>query len=154
MVGVCYLATIIIYIISSASCTKTKDCPQICDCLGSYVDCSSKRLETVPSNLPNWTTQLDLRNNTIKNVNDVVWKNLTNLTKLKLNKNDISLMPKDAFGFQKQLKILELNRNRLRYIEPLTFMSLDHLLVLKLKRNQITQLKDGAFYGLLSIVKL
>jgi hypothetical protein len=48
----------------------------------------------------------------------------------------------------------ELNRNRLRYIEPLTFMSLDHLLVLKLKRNQITQLKDGAFYGLLSIVKL
>lgn len=33
-------------------------------------------------------------------------------------------------------------------------MSLDHLLVLKLKRNQITQLKDGAFYGLLSIVKL
>ncbi|XP_008200245.1 leucine-rich repeats and immunoglobulin-like domains protein 2 isoform X1 [Tribolium castaneum] len=154
MVGVCYLATIIIYIISSASCTKSKDCPEICTCLGSYVDCSSKRLQVIPSNLPKWTTHLDLRNNTIKKLNDVTWRNLTILTELILNKNEISVIPNDAFSNQKQLKILELNRNQLKSIEALTFKSLERLYVLKLKRNQITQLKDGAFYGLLSIDKL
>ncbi|XP_063929452.1 leucine-rich repeats and immunoglobulin-like domains protein 2 isoform X2 [Zophobas morio] len=154
MVGVCYLATIIIYIISSTSCTKTKDCPEICDCLGYYVDCSSKRLETVPSSLPKWTTHLDLRNNTIKNLTDGVWTNLIKLAELKLNKNDISVIPPDAFSFQKQLIILELNRNHLKYIDALTFKSLQHLLVLKLRRNQIKQLKDGAFYGLQAIEKL
>lgn len=48
----------------------------------------------------------------------------------------------------------ELNRNKIKEINALTFKYLEHLKTLKLKRNQISELKDGAFYGLISIDKL
>lgn len=48
----------------------------------------------------------DLRNNDIKRLDDATWKNLSNLIVLKLNKNDISVIPNDALSYQKQLKIL------------------------------------------------
>lgn len=64
MVGVCYLATIIIYITTTISftsltkTTKTQYCPEVCTCLGFYVDCSGKSLKSVPWNAPTWATHL------------------------------------------------------------------------------------------------
>lgn len=48
----------------------------------------------------------DLHNNTIKNLTDVNWGTLSNLTVLNLNKNYISYIPKDSFINQTDLKIL------------------------------------------------
>ncbi|XP_018566623.1 leucine-rich repeats and immunoglobulin-like domains protein 2 isoform X2 [Anoplophora glabripennis] len=153
MVGVCFWIFNIILIINSCF-AKVKDCPEVCNCLGSYVDCGSNKLSKIPSNLPNWTNVLTLQNNSIKKLSDVNWKHFSELKELILNKNNIVSIPKDALHYQTQLKVLELNRNKLKVIEALTFKSLDHLTTLKLKRNQINELKDGAFYGLTRIDKL
>lgn len=62
MVGVCYLAAISIYITisltSSTKTPKTQYCPEVCTCLGTYVDCSGKNLKSVPWNAPTWATHL------------------------------------------------------------------------------------------------
>ncbi|CAG9816547.1 unnamed protein product [Phaedon cochleariae] len=152
MVGVCFWFNVIFVI--SLCLAKPKDCPKVCTCLGSYVDCASKRFETIPSNIPKWATHLDLQNNSIKKLTDINWRQLSDLKELILNKNSIAVIPQDALQYQSQLKILELNRNKIRVIEGLNFKSLGHLSTLKLKRNQITELKDGAFYGLMKIDKL
>ncbi|KAJ8971940.1 hypothetical protein NQ317_013837 [Molorchus minor] len=153
MVGVCFWVFNIIFMINSCY-AKTKDCPEVCSCLGTYVHCGSKKFETIPSNIPSWTTHLILQNNSIKKLTDVNWKHFSELKELILNKNEIVVIPKDAFKYQTQLKILELNRNKLKVIDPLTFKSLEHLSTLKLKRNKINELKDGSFYGLVRIDKL
>ncbi|KAJ8953281.1 hypothetical protein NQ318_015863 [Aromia moschata] len=153
MVGVCFWVFNIIFMINSSS-AKTKDCPEVCSCLGTYVHCGSRKFETIPSNIPNWTTHLILQNNSIKKLTDVNWKHFSELKELILNKNNIASIPKDAFKYQTQLRILELNRNKLTVIEALTFKSLQHLSTLKLKRNKINELMDGSFYGLKKIDKL
>lgn len=152
MVGVFYLIIFIHYLWSSVYCAK--DCPKICMCLGEYVDCSQKNLKTVPLNIPEWTSQLNLNNNRLQSFHSDAFQNLTHLTELKLNKNKIGVIPKDAFDTLKRLEILELNRNQLEDIEALTFKSLEQLVTLRLKRNRISQLKDGAFYGLIKIKSL
>ncbi|KAF2881868.1 hypothetical protein ILUMI_24300 [Ignelater luminosus] len=152
MVGVSYLIIVIYYLCTIASCAK--DCPKSCTCLGDYVDCSQKNLVSVPSDIPKWTSQLNLNNNRLRSFNRDAFKDLTELTELKINKNKIAVIPKDGFDSLKRLRILELNRNQLRDIEALTFKSLEQLTVLKLKRNRIDQLKDGAFFGLTRIKSL
>ncbi|KAG5879278.1 hypothetical protein JTB14_008954 [Gonioctena quinquepunctata] len=152
MVGVCFWFNIIFLI--SICLAKPKECPKICQCLGTFVDCDSKEFESIPSNIPKWATHLDLQNNSIRKINDVNWKQFSELKELILNKNHISVIPVDALQYQTKLKILELNRNKIKVIEALNFKSLEHLRTLKLKRNQISELKDGAFYGLMEIDKL
>ncbi|CAG9855203.1 unnamed protein product [Phyllotreta striolata] len=152
MVGVCFWVNIILVI--NLCLAKPKDCPIICTCLGQYVDCGSKKFETIPLNIPKWATHLDLQNNNIKNITNVNWKHLSGLKELILNKNSIVSIPNDVLQYQSQLRILELNRNKIKAIEALNFNSLKNLSTLKLKRNHITELKDGAFYGLEKIEKL
>ncbi|XP_056645716.1 leucine-rich repeats and immunoglobulin-like domains protein 2 [Diorhabda sublineata] len=152
MVGVCFWVNIIVLL--SLCLAKPKDCPKLCSCRGSYVDCGSKNFESIPPNIPTWTTHLKLLNNSIKKLNDVNWKHLSELKELILNKNLIVTIPKDVFQYQTQLKILELNRNQIQVIEALNFKCLGNLSTLKLKRNRIMELKDGSFYGLTKIDKL
>lgn len=107
-------------------------------------------------------------------MNASIWQNLTEIQELKLNKNEIEVIPKDIFFHQQQIKILyvdvtissfarfvmlfiifrEINRNKLKTIKGLTFKSLKYLDTLKLKKNEINHLPDAAFYGLDHLHKL
>nr|CAI5821797.1 unnamed protein product [Callosobruchus analis] len=153
MVGVHFWVLHIIIVVNFCT-AKPKDCPKVCMCLGTYVDCSSNQFETIPSNIPQWATHLNLQNNSIRKLTDVNWKHYPELKELILNKNNIAAIPQDTLQYQTQLKILELNRNRIKALHALSFKSLANLSSLKLKRNQISEVSDGAFYGLMKIDKL
>lgn len=160
MVGACYyywFVCIIVAIIVAPSISHAKpkyNYPDVCRELGNFGDCSSSKLESVPTNIPKRLTHLYLHNNSIKNLNAIDWRNLTQLTVLTLNNNNIETISADVFQHQKHLKILKINHNKLKEIKALTFINLRHLVSLKLKRNDIKELKDGTFYGLMKIKKL
>ncbi|XP_044765251.1 leucine-rich repeats and immunoglobulin-like domains protein 3 [Coccinella septempunctata] len=151
MVGVYFTFICCISFLITVKCNV---CSEVCSCLGGHVDCTTKNLRSIPPNLPEWSKQLYLNSNHIKDLNAAVWEKLTEIQELKLNKNEIEVIPKDVFVHQRHLKILELNRNKLTTIKGLTFKSLKCLDTLKLKKNEIHHLPDGAFFGLEHLYKL
>ncbi|XP_077864700.1 slit homolog 2 protein-like, partial [Saccoglossus kowalevskii] len=78
----------------------SKSCPEICNCYGSTVDCSSRGLMSVPPNIPKTTERLDLQGN--------------NLTKL----------IRGDFSGLRTLRVLQLMENKLETIERGTFNDL------------------------------
>ncbi|XP_023243477.1 leucine-rich repeat-containing protein 15-like [Centruroides sculpturatus] len=90
-------------------------CPMNCDCFGQQdhvmVNCSIKKIETIPEVLVSNATIVDLSNNYIKelsNVDCVTWKNVTHLH---LSNNSISNI--SNYVLLPNLKYLRLEGNRL-----------------------------------------
>lgn len=44
-----------VHVIYTNEWDGSSECPKICSCLESFVDCSDKDLKQVPSTLPPWT---------------------------------------------------------------------------------------------------
>uniref|UniRef100_A0A914WZP5 LRRNT domain-containing protein n=1 Tax=Plectus sambesii TaxID=2011161 RepID=A0A914WZP5_9BILA len=57
-------------------------CPAVCSCLGSHVDCSRRGLTAVPNGLPSWTETLELQGNRLENVSADAFIRLAHLQKL------------------------------------------------------------------------
>lgn len=128
------------------------DCPQKCDCLRTYVDCSKKNLVSVPK-IPKWVEQLDLSHNKLKeNVTDAFEK-LWDLRDLKLDKNVLHNLP----NLQKlQIQELSLNRNGIESIQTAKFPENCSIRILNLNSNQIKLIEEGALDNLtnLEVLKL
>lgn len=58
MVGVCFWFISVILLIPSCYAKPKAECIEICVCLGGYIDCGSKKFQTIPSSLPKWATHL------------------------------------------------------------------------------------------------
>lgn len=115
---------------------------------------------------------LDLSNNRIKHVKSASFRELTQLSTLRLAFNPDLMLDKDAFfGIERSLKnlnlkgnnlknvpetikdltelaFLDLAQNQIREIEPKVFERLHSLTALSLERNLIKKLSAYTFYGL------
>ena len=93
-----------------------------------------------PKNLPSSLEILDLRGNTISelNRNDLMY--LGSLRKLFLSKNEIILLLPGAFNGLGKLQVLDLAQNKIGIFLENTFESLHNLTHLYLGRNRITHL--------------
>ncbi|KAJ8923669.1 hypothetical protein NQ315_010249 [Exocentrus adspersus] len=124
---------------------KVKDCPDVCNCLGTYVDCASNKLSKIPPNIPKWANVLTLQNNSIKRISDFNWKQYTELRELILNKNNIANIPNDVLQHSTQLKVLILDYNHLRVISKTWLYGLDSLKQLSLSHNVINKIDLDAW---------
>lgn len=71
----------------------------------------------------------------------------TNLLVLSLDKNELRMIPSDAFAGLNRLQDLGLNNNLLTELPPSVFTGLDQLLRLSLHNNQLGALAPDVFHG-------
>ncbi len=115
-----YVSFLWISLFSSAVLGNFLQCPHICSCelkmeLSKYlVDCSNLGLTELPSDIPYYTTNLDISGNKITQFTRSTFENLTHVKVLDASKNVIQHMDIRSFTKTKALKRLNLSGNRLR----------------------------------------
>ncbi|XP_061419514.1 LOW QUALITY PROTEIN: leucine-rich repeat-containing protein 3-like [Lethenteron reissneri] len=104
-------------------------CPHECDCGKqddhTLVQCSNRSLKEIPMNLPNDTTILKLDSNQITVVPDGAFRSLQRLQQLDLSHNRIEALANGAFrGANQHLQLLDLSENRLQELPRDAFRGL------------------------------
>ncbi|XP_078692958.1 uncharacterized protein LOC144922785 [Branchiostoma floridae x Branchiostoma belcheri] len=135
--------------------TAVFTCPEKCVCdIATSVYCDSGGLKQVPANIPLDTTSLTIRNNSIQNLSDADFSNLTSLERLYLDNNDIHVLPAGAFSHLTRLKRLNLSDNHIAYLPDGVFSHLTSLERLYLSVNNISSLPAGVFSHLTRLKEL
>lgn len=109
---------------------------------GNYVDMSNQGLTSIPPNIPQQTTELNLCCNSLTSV-PTQFFSLPLLDRLHLDHNMILILHTKAFLGLTSLTTLHLNHNQIQTIEPEALESLESLTALYLDNNQIHYLPTG-----------
>ncbi|XP_034410670.1 leucine-rich repeat-containing protein 3-like [Cyclopterus lumpus] len=100
-------------------------CPNNCQCTdrnGVVVQCTSRNLESIPSDLPKDTVVLLLSSNQIRNIPKETFAELHRLRELDLSHNAIESVEVGAFhGISESLQTLDLSNNHLSSLPKDTF---------------------------------
>uniref|UniRef100_A0AAY4BJ18 LRRNT domain-containing protein n=1 Tax=Denticeps clupeoides TaxID=299321 RepID=A0AAY4BJ18_9TELE len=104
-------------------------CPKSCLCSEKnglvVVQCASRNLEKIPSDLPRDTVSLLLSSNHITKIPGQAFKNLPRLQELDLSRNSIETVEAGAFqGLSEGLRVLDLSNNLLRSVPKEAFARL------------------------------
>ncbi|RVE42091.1 hypothetical protein evm_013259 [Chilo suppressalis] len=132
-------------------CLAPDYCPAQCSCTGTVVRCSRAQLTALPPNIPRQTTELYLESNEITSISPDQLRHLTQLTRLDLSNNRISVLANGTFEGLSKLSTLIVSYNRLRCVQRDALKGLTQLRVLSLHGNNISMLADGVFRDLESI---
>ncbi|EEC07318.1 slit protein, putative [Ixodes scapularis] len=135
----------------AGDCIVDRDCPESCVCEGTIVDCSRKSLREIPSDLPTFTTELDLRNNAIADIEDNAFLGAEQLADLLLMENKLRQVRPKMFSGLSSLRTLMLRSNQLSFIANDTFADLTTVRLLSLYDNKIRCLAQSAFERLTSL---
>ncbi|XP_061910738.1 leucine-rich repeat-containing protein 3-like isoform X1 [Entelurus aequoreus] len=112
----------------STMVTIAQACPKSCHCAdrnGAVVQCTSRNLENIPSNLPQNTVVLLLSSNRIRHVPKEAFMDLHRLRELDLSHNLIESLEVGAFqGNSEGLRTLDLSNNHLSSLPKETFSKL------------------------------
>ncbi|XP_073845261.1 leucine-rich repeats and immunoglobulin-like domains protein lambik [Musca autumnalis] len=118
------------------------DCPKECKCLNDYFDCGKKHLDRVPT-FPNYVQIIDLIGNKLNDTTVLQIRNLPNLNKLVLKRNQLETMPE--FVGLTSLKHLSLAHNRIQRISPEALSALPKLKSLDLSKNFLHAIDSDFF---------
>ncbi|XP_066497424.1 leucine-rich repeat-containing protein 3 [Hoplias malabaricus] len=107
----------------------TYACPKSCLCTERnglvVVQCASRNLEDIPSDLPPDTVSLLLSSNHITKIPNQAFKELPRLQELDLSRNAIETVDAGAFqGISDSLRVLDLSHNRLHGVPKEAFARL------------------------------
>nr|ABB21125.1 variable lymphocyte receptor A [Eptatretus stoutii] len=133
--------------ISQANGATCKKDGGVCTCNDNTksVDCSSKGLTAIPSNIPVETTELRLNFNSLSKLSPTAFHSLTSLTLLSLDGNQLPTLPKDVFDQLVELDELYLYQNQLTSLPSGIFDKLTKLTDLRLNTNKLQSLPEGVF---------
>ncbi|XP_054738344.1 leucine-rich repeats and immunoglobulin-like domains protein 3 [Anastrepha obliqua] len=120
----------------------SSDCPKECKCLDAYFDCGNQLLDRIPV-LPTYVQTLDLVGNKLNNTSVLQIKNLTELIKLTLKRNQLESVP--VFSELIALKQLNLANNRIQRISSAALEALPKLKTLDLSRNFLHAVESSYF---------
>ncbi|XP_019633884.1 PREDICTED: LOW QUALITY PROTEIN: uncharacterized protein LOC109477245 [Branchiostoma belcheri] len=129
--------------------SSRKKCPRGCKCKKRYVDCSRLGLDKVPDNIPRRTTRLYLNNNNITSIPRGAFRYLNNLKVLELQNNFITSeeLADHAFDGLKNLKGLYMTNNLLTEV-PMYLSGVSYQLkYLDLSGNPLGNVPSGIFRG-------
>uniref|UniRef100_A0A669Q4J2 Leucine rich repeat containing 19 n=1 Tax=Phasianus colchicus TaxID=9054 RepID=A0A669Q4J2_PHACC len=114
---------------------------------------SGKNLSSIPTDLLQNVTKLNLKNNkiTLKHNDKDILIRLPNLTELYLNENMITLLYNNSFCNLTKLVNLDISNNCINTVHQAAFAGLYQLLVLNLSYNRITQLDSNVFSSLINL---
>ncbi|KAM7341810.1 leucine-rich repeats and immunoglobulin-like domains protein lambik isoform 1-T7 [Cochliomyia hominivorax] len=151
------------------------NCPKECKCLNDYFDCGKKHLDRVPS-LPNYVKTIDFIGNKLNDSTVLQIKNLPELNKLVLKRNQLETVPKfmglnslkililthnriqkissEALAALPKLKVLDLSKNYLHTVESSYFPKPNRLAHLVLNGNEIASISENAFENLSDLIDL
>ncbi|XP_015606545.1 protein slit isoform X1 [Cephus cinctus] len=133
----------------AGECVLPGACPASCTCDKATVDCSNKKLTSIPKDIPIYTSTLLLGNNELDKIRaDGLFEKLPELRHLDLRRNKISRIEASAFQGAHKLTDLLLSENKLREVHNKMFTGLANLKTLNLHGNAITCVMPGAFDGL------
>nr|AVK72278.1 slit [Xenoturbella bocki] len=136
----------------AGDCFIDLECPAQCLCEGSVVDCSGLGLESIPTDIPVFTTELKLNDNEIEVLfSDGSFRHLPNLQKIDLRNNLINDIETGAFEGAYALTDLLLTNNHLSDIQSQMFGGLPNLRTLMLRSNRINCITNETFGGLTSV---
>ncbi|RWS27852.1 leucine-rich repeats and immunoglobulin-like domains protein 3 [Leptotrombidium deliense] len=122
-------------------------CSKSCSCLGSFVDCSKRRLSRIPVDIPNWAEKLDLSHNSIADIVDGSLTGLPLLKTIDLSYNKLKQINGNWFTNNShssvpELQELRLNNNLLLHF-PIVH-NLPNLNVLIVHHNNISTLLNSS----------
>nr|AIO08182.1 variable lymphocyte receptor C [Petromyzon marinus] len=129
-------------------------CSSATDSSPETVDCSSKKLATVPTGIPASTERLELQYNQLANIHAKAFHGLTRLTYLALEQNKLQSLPAGVFDGLSELDRLSLQLNQLKSLPPRVFDSLTKLTTLSLSTNQLQSIPKGVFDRLTNLQEL
>ncbi|KAL9914985.1 leucine-rich repeats and immunoglobulin-like domains protein lambik isoform 1-T8 [Glossina fuscipes fuscipes] len=121
---------------------NSNNCPKECKCLNDYFDCGKKQLSHVPA-LPTYVQIIDLINNKLNDTTVLQIRNLPELSKLILKRNQLDTMP--IFIGLSVLKHLNLAHNRIQRISSEALAALPKLKSLDLSKNYLHILESSYF---------
>lgn len=124
-------------------------CPFRCQCHLRVIQCSDLGLKSVPEDIPDDTTLLDLQNNKITEIKENDFKNLKGLHALILVNNKISSIHAKALTPLTKLQRLYLSKNILKEMPANMPKSLQEL---RIHENEITKIKKASFQGMSNII--
>ncbi|XP_033105622.1 leucine-rich repeats and immunoglobulin-like domains protein 2 [Anneissia japonica] len=141
------LLVIVVFVLEilADSCANAEglNCPTVCECLGTSIDCSRRSLTHIPTDIPEWVTVLSLQTNMIDTIPEGIFDNLPDLQELDLSDNDISSVNQSAFMELVSLTELNLAENELTSIPQLS-TAVQNLTTLILNHNQIKSISQSA----------
>lgn len=152
-------------------------CPNSCTCGRSGVQCISMDLKTVPDNMDDKITELDLSHNEISDTENLqdfadleilnlshnkikkieydIFDDMDSLDELDLSHNEIHAVDDDTFEWNPlKLRSLRLHNNKLKFVEHYTFYDLEELEELYLQNNVIASIHSLAFSNMKRLKKL
>uniref|UniRef100_A0A3Q3H263 TIR domain-containing protein n=1 Tax=Kryptolebias marmoratus TaxID=37003 RepID=A0A3Q3H263_KRYMA len=119
-----------------------------------YLNCASRKLMTVPDDIPKDAVSVKLPNNQIKNINKEDFCGMSKLTYLDLSENLISYVDIGSFIDLILLKTLKMGQNNLTSLTGNMFQGLSNLTMLDLNENNIQFIHASAFQFLTSLQML
>nr|ABB21127.1 variable lymphocyte receptor A [Eptatretus stoutii]ABB21134.1 variable lymphocyte receptor A [Eptatretus stoutii] len=133
--------------ISQANGATCKKDGGVCTCNDQTknVDCSSKGLTAIPSNIPTDTDNLKLDYNKLSSLPSKAFHHLSKLTYLTLSTNQLQTLPAGVFDQLVELDRLQLGRNQLKSLPPKIFDKLTKLTLLYLNNDKLQRLPEGVF---------
>lgn len=168
---------LILLSLSSVFWSRAENCPSSCLCPDPHtVDCSGRGLTRLPDEIPldvrrllladNWIPRipsdflvlysdlvyLDLRNNSLSQIEPGTLSTSSRLVFLDLGSNNLTEIPKGTFGESRSLIKLRLGNNPyLSMVSEDAFSGLTSLRELELERNALSTIKVGALSQLPSL---
>ncbi|XP_030247139.1 leucine-rich repeats and immunoglobulin-like domains protein 1 isoform X1 [Drosophila navojoa] len=119
-----------------------KNCPKECKCQNEFFDCDKQHLERVPI-LPNYVQTLHLAGNKLNDSTVLAIRNLSELQRLSLKRNQLDVMP--MFTNLQSLRQLILANNRIQRISSEALALLPKLKLLDLSKNQLHSVEANMF---------
>lgn len=132
-------------------CNMEPMCPYPCSCSDGIVDCRDKGLTKIPDNIPEGTTELRLEQNQIGVVPVKAFAPYKRLRRIDLSNNQITDVAGDAFHGLKSLTSLVLYGNKITDLPAGIFKGLSSLQLLLLNANKISCIRKDTFADLHSL---
>lgn len=119
--------------------------PSKCACDGKEAECSETSLNSIPKFPCTDINKLNISHNNISIVKDRDLDKLHTLKLLFLSNNEIETVEPEVFCSTRQLTILDLQNNKLTFIDHKLFRCLENLEYLYLSNNTINFIDSGLF---------
>ncbi|XP_051577555.1 trophoblast glycoprotein b [Myxocyprinus asiaticus] len=133
--SICNL-TLCVLLFLTCFCSPSSSCPVQCSCEATTVNCVNQDLRSIPQNLPEIITTLNISGNNIRSLNNESFpRPLEHLTNLYVSGSQVEQLDSVVFDNLPSLRLLDLSNNRIMHFNIEAFPQDNKVEVLNLSRS-------------------